>query len=138
MRHRLALLAAALAIVAAVPAVAAARDGRPDEVRVSRSCGGGVGASLRLRGRDGAIRVRFEVERSRPGSWGVVLVHEHRVSGRASARIGARDRSFELERTLPDYPGTDAVTARATSSRGVVCELTAVLPDVSDDVDPGR
>jgi hypothetical protein len=48
-------------------------------------------------------------------------------------RIAAPHDSFELERTVPDYPGSDSVTARATGPRGVVCQVTATISDVSVD-----
>jgi hypothetical protein len=123
-RTHVLLLPVLLALLAAVPASALAKDGRP-EVRTSASCGSGLTADLRLRAQDGVIRARFEVGR-RAGSWHIVLVHERRVAWRGSAK-----GSFEIERTLPDYPGSDAVTARATGPRGVVCQAVAVLPEVS-------
>jgi hypothetical protein len=85
-----------------------------------------VSAELRLRAQNGVIRARFEVGRSRAGTWHVVLVHERRVAWRGSA-----NGSFELERSLPDFPGSDAVTARATGPRGVVCQAVGVLAEVS-------
>jgi hypothetical protein len=118
--------------LAAVPVVAHAKDGGP-EVRTSARCSSGTTADLRLRARDGGIRVRLEIDHSRAGAWNVVLVHERQVAWKGGARIkGSRD-SFELERTVPDFPGSDSVTARATGPRGVVCQVTAVIPDVSDD-----
>ncbi len=126
MTRRLTLVLSLLASLAIVPAAALARNGRP-EVRSSASCGSGVTADLRLRLQSNAIRARFEVEHSRPGTWKIVLVHERRVAWRGSAR-----GSFEIERALPDFPGSDAVTARATGPRGVVCQVIGVLPDVSN------
>ena len=126
MTRRLALVCALLASLAIVPAMALAKNGRP-ELRRSASCGSGVTADLRLRLQGGAIRARFEVEHSRPGAWQIVLVHERRVAWRGSAR-----GSFEIERALPDFPGSDAVSARATGPRGVVCQVIGVVPDVSN------
>jgi hypothetical protein len=122
---RLLLLLVLCASPAALPAAALAKDGRP-EVRTSVSCGSGVSAELRLRAQNGVIRARFEVGRSRAGAWHVVLVHERRVAWR-----GGANGSFELERSLPDFPGSDAVTARATGPRGVVCQAMGVLAEVS-------
>jgi hypothetical protein len=124
-RIPLLLLLSLLASLAAVPAAALAKDGRP-EVRTSVSCGGGVTAELRLRAQDGVIGARFEVGRSRAGIWHIVFVHERRVAWRGSARS-----SFEVERSLPDFPGSDTVSARATGPRGVVCQAVGVLSDVS-------
>ena len=59
--------------------------------------------------------------------WHVVLVHERRVAWRGTAK-----GSFELERAFADYPGSDAVTARATGPRGTVCQVTGVVPEVSN------
>jgi hypothetical protein len=123
---RVLLLPVLLASLAAVPAAALAKDGRP-EVRTSVSCGSGVRAELRLRAQNGEIRARFEVGRSSAGTWHIVFVHERRVAWRGSARS-----SFEVERSLPDFPGSDTVTARAIGPRGVVCQAAGVLPDISD------
>jgi hypothetical protein len=123
---RLPIVLVVLVSLAIVPALALAKNGRP-EVRASVSCGSGVTADLRLRLQDGRIRVRFEVEHGRAGAWQVALVHERRVAWRGSAR-----GSFEIERTLPDFPGSDSVSARATGPRGVVCQAIGLLRDVSN------
>jgi hypothetical protein len=136
MTTRLALLAA-LALVVALPVGAQAKGGRPD-VRTTAACGSGVRAGLRLQGDDDGIRVRFEVDHSRAGAWRVVVVHERRIAWKRSAGTTARSNSFEVEGMLADYPGSDSVTARATGPRGVVCQVTTVYPDVSDDGDRGR
>jgi hypothetical protein len=125
-RNRLLLLLALCASLALVPAAALAKDGQP-EVRRSASCGAGVSAQLRLRVQDNRIRARFEVDHSRAGTWHVALVHERRVAWRGIAK-----GTFEIERALPDFPGSDAVSARATGPRGIVCQVTAVIPEVSD------
>ena len=78
-------------------------------------------------GRDGAIRVRFEVDHSRAGaSWRVVLVQDRRVVWRGRART--RGDSFEIERSLRDLPGADRVTARAWGPGGVTCAAAVTLP----------
>jgi hypothetical protein len=123
---RLCLLGALLVSLVLVPGTALAKGGQP-EVRTSVSCSSGVTADLRLRVQNDRIRARFEVEHSRAGAWHVVFVHERRVAWRGSARS-----SFEIERALPDFPGSDSVTARATGPRGVVCQATAVIPEVSN------
>ena len=128
MRIRRSLLMVLLTALAVVPAGALAKGG-PREVLSSARCGGSVTADLRLRAQ-GGIRVRLEVEHSRAGIWHVVLVHERRVAWRGTAR-----GSFEVERSLPDYPGSDAVIARATGPGGAVCQLTGVISDVSNSDD---
>jgi hypothetical protein len=130
--RRLLIVLASCVALGAAPLAAQAKGGGPD-VRVSVRCGSGATAELRLRDRDGAIRTRFEVDHARAGTWNVVLVHERRIGWKGSARIASSRDSFELERTLPNYPGSDSVTARATGPRGVVCQAIAVLPEVAND-----
>jgi hypothetical protein len=109
---------------------ASARGGGDDpEVRVSGRCGAGATSKLRLRSRDGGIRVRFEVDHTRPGSrWRVVLVQDRRVVWRGSARTRGTSDAFEIERRLRDLPGADTVTARAWGPRGLTCAAAATLP----------
>jgi hypothetical protein len=128
--HLTLLLAAALLAgwfaVRAPAAVARGGDGG-GEVRAAGSCGRGASSDLRLRSRDGRIRIRFQVEHARSGaSWRVVLVQDRRVVWRGRARN--RSGSFELERTLRDLPGADRVTARAWGPAGVTCAAAATLP----------
>jgi hypothetical protein len=105
------------------------KDGRP-EVRAIGVCGGKAGTQLRLRAKDGAIELRFEVEQARvAGTWRVVLVHERRVTWRGAARTTRSNGSFRVERALPDLPGYDTVTARAWGPAGLACRVTATLGD---------
>jgi hypothetical protein len=128
---------ASLAVVGAVAALALAvpdsgfgqgsKDGSP-EVRVAGACSGGAKASLRLRAKDGAIELRFEVDHARvAGTWRVALVHERRVTWRGSAGTTRSSGSFHVEKALPDLPGYDAVTARAWGPAGLACRVTATL-----------
>jgi hypothetical protein len=110
----------------ALPAQARGGDDR-GEARVAGVCASGAVASLRLKDEDDGIEVRFAVERSRPGTWRVVVVHERRLAWRATVRTTRRDRSFELRRTLPDLPGSDTVTARAWGPAGSTCRATATV-----------
>ena len=122
-------LAICLALLAARPVAALAKDG-PGEVRVAGVCSSGATSKLRLRARDGGIELRFEVDHSRAGVvWRVSLVHERRVAWKGSAKTTRPSGSFEVQRTLPDLLGADAITARAVGPRGLVCRATAVLPD---------
>lgn len=130
------LPALALTLLAAVPSAAQARDGhgggggggRP-EVRVAGVCGHGATSKLRLRARDGAIELEFEVDQNRSGRlWRVVVVHERRVAWRGSARTHAPSGSFSVERTVSDLAGPDQVMARAVGPRGITCQATATLP----------
>jgi hypothetical protein len=99
------------------------------EVRVAGTCGAGASSKLRLRSRDGQIETRFEVHHGRAGSvWRVTIVHEREVEYRRRKRISGPGRSFEVSYRMPDYSGADAVTARATGPRGIVCVASATLP----------
>jgi hypothetical protein len=115
----------ALALLVVAP-IAGAKD--RGEVRVAGVCGGGGKADFRLRSRDDAIELRFEVENVRAGGvWRVVVVHERRVAWKGSVR--ASGGSYEVRRTLPDLAGADAVSVRALGPRGVVCRAAATLVD---------
>jgi hypothetical protein len=130
----------ALVLLAAAPPAALARGGddggggggggggRP-EVRVAGVCGRGATSRLRLRARDGAIEVEFEVDQNRSGRlWSVVVVHERRVAWRGRARTRAPSGSFSVERRVADFPGSDQVMARAVGPGGSTCQATASLP----------
>jgi len=118
-------LALALTWGAAAPAFGRHGD---DEVRVRGSCGKGARAKLRLRSKEDAIRVEFEVDRNRAGErWRVTLVHERRVVWRGRARTRSGSGSFRIRRSVPDFGGADRVTARASGPRGVTCHASGVL-----------
>jgi hypothetical protein len=130
MRTRLAAICLALALFAPAPAPALAHGSGGDgqDVRVSGTCGKGASSRLRLRAKDGAIRVEFEVDGRRSGErWRVVLVHERRVAWRGRARTRSGSDSFRIRRSLPDFGGADQVTARASGPRGNTCEATGLL-----------
>jgi hypothetical protein len=121
MRRSLLSALAVLALSAPAPAFA------DNEVRVGGTCGKGATSELRLRAKDGAIQVRFEVDSHRADErWQVVLVHERRVvwRGRVRTRSGG---SFRVRRSVPDFAGADQVGARASRPRGNTCAATAVL-----------
>jgi hypothetical protein len=129
MIQRLASLAVLGALIALL---VAARDGGDgggrDEKRVAGRCGDGTGSTLRLRARDGTIRVEFEGGRSRPGaSWRVVLVHERRVAWRATVRTSGSSGAFRIRRAVEDYDGPDKVTIRGSGPRGLTCEASSTL-----------
>ena len=132
------LLVVVLAAVAAVlllagrPPAAAAKDGQGD-VRASGVCGNGATSALRLRGRDGEIEVRFEIDHARRAvSWRVALVHERRIAWKGAPRTGRSNGSFEVRRVLRDLPGADTVSAQAWGPGGLVCRAVVTLPDPSD------
>lgn len=103
--------------------------GGGQEVRAAGSCGAGATSKVRLRSRDGVLRVQFEVDHNRARAvWRVVLVQDRRVVWRGSARTRGTSDAFEIERRLRDLPGADTVTARAWGPRGVTCAASATLP----------
>jgi len=105
------------------------RDDGRREARVTATCSAGASGSLRLRSRDGQIRLEFEVRRRRNReAWRIVLVHERRVEWRNTLRTRGSSGSFRVRRTLRDLDGPDRVTARAAGPRGMSCEATATLP----------
>jgi hypothetical protein len=126
------LALAAVVLLAGRPPAAAAKDGQGD-VRASGVCGSGARSELRLRGRDGEIEVRFEIDHARPAvSWRVALVHERRIAWKGASRTARSNGSFELRRMLRDLPGADTVSAQAWGPGGLVCRAVATLPDPSD------
>ena len=127
---RLLLLVALLLAVSAGAAQARGDDhgGDGGEVRVAAVCGRGATGSLRLRAKDGALELRFRLRQTRGrGSWRIAIVHERRVSARATRRTTRGSRSFEIERRLPDLEGRDTVIVRAWGPGGLGCHATATL-----------
>jgi hypothetical protein len=124
----------ALFLFALSAGVAAARGdehggGGDGEVRVAGHCGRGATSSLRVRGRDDGIEVRFRLRETRGrGLWRITIVHENRVASRATKRTTRSEDSFELRRMLPDLPGSDAVAVHAWGPRGIGCRASATLP----------
>jgi hypothetical protein len=125
------LSALALALALAAPAVADrgdSGDGGRTEARVAGHCSAGGTSQLRLRSRDGAIALEFEVRRRRASErWRVVVVHERRVAWRGTARTGGSGGSFRIRRTLADLDGPDLVTVRASGPGGIACRASATL-----------
>jgi hypothetical protein len=116
-------------VLAVQPAAARIGKDGPAEVRVAAACGAGGRATLRAKGGDDGIEVRFELGASRAGGlWRLALVHESRVVWRGTART-TRYRPAEVRRTLPDLPGTDVLTVRAWGPQGLTCRATATLRD---------
>jgi hypothetical protein len=131
LREMTRLLALALLLLAFSAGAAQARSGDHGgggDVRVAADCGRGVAASLRLHADDGRIEVRFHLEQRRGrGAWRIAIVHEQRVSSRATRRTTRSDDSFEVRRMVPDLPGSDTVAVHAWGPRGLGCRATATL-----------
>ena len=101
-----------------------------DDVRAAGSCGRGATSSLRLQGRDDGIEVRFRLRQTRGrGAWRITVVHENRVAARVTRKTTRSEDSFEVRRTIPDLPGSDAVVVHAWGPRGLGCRAAATLPD---------
>jgi hypothetical protein len=122
------ILLAALAAALMLPAGAAADDGGGgSEVRRTRRCTGSSEATLRLRAKEGVIRVELELDTEQRGSrWSVILLHERRIVFRGALRAG-RSSSLRLRRSVSDWFGKDTVVARATGPRAEVCRVSASL-----------
>ena len=122
----------AIALVAlALPIAARADegDGSSSEARIELSCSANSSVRLRVRTRDDdALRIDLDVRTPvRGASWNVVMVHERRLVFRIQRRTGGSSGSFSLRRTIPDWPGRDTVTVRATGPRGETCRATATV-----------
>ena len=95
---------------------------------MTATCSKGATAELRLRSRDGEIRLEFELRRRRSGElWRVAVVQERRVVWRASLRTRGSSGSLRVRRSLRDLDGPDRVTVRASGPRGLTCEASATL-----------
>jgi hypothetical protein len=127
------LLVLTLLMLALSASVAEARGGDRGgdgggDVTAAGDCGRGATASLRLRGDDRRIELRFRLRQSRGrGVWRIAVVHEQRVSYRATRRTTRSDDSFELRRMLPDLQGSDTVVVHAWGPGGLGCRATATL-----------
>jgi hypothetical protein len=105
-------------------------DGGGEEVRAAGVCGRSATSSLRIRAHDNGIEVRFRLRQTRGrGVWRITIVHENRVSSRATRRTTRSDDSFELRRMLQNLPGSDAIVVHAWGPRGLGCRAAATLPD---------
>jgi hypothetical protein len=101
-----------------------------DDVRVAGECGRGVTSSLRARAHDDGIEVSFRLRQTRGrGVWRITIVHENRVTSRATDKTTRTEDSFELRRTLRDLPGSDTIVVHAWGPNGLGCRATATLPD---------
>ena len=101
--------------------------GGGDDDRVIRtgSCSAGAGWKLKVKADDGRLEVEGEIDSNVAGQrWRWTIRHNGSVSDRGTATTTARSGSFEVERTIVDLAGTDAVVFRAVRDsqvcRGVV------------------
>lgn len=124
-------LSLAIAMAVIVPATAVAKEGRDGRVEVRKrvACPGPGYSDLRVRARDGGLKVRFEVNDRRGGrTWKAVLVQERVVRARVTLRTSTSTREAEFERRLTDLAGSDVVSVRLTGSGGTVCRVEVTVP----------
>jgi hypothetical protein len=129
-RHSLLLVPLVALVVLAMPVAARADHGTDEaDVRVERSCTAQSTVRLRVRARDGGrLRVEVAVLTGQRGTrWAVVTVHERRLVLETSRRTSASSGSFAIRLTIPDWPGRNKVSVRATGPRGEVCRATATV-----------
>jgi hypothetical protein len=121
----LAALAAAVALVAAMPAAASG----DNEVLRTGNCSGSSDWKLKLDFDDGRIETEFEVDQNRNGErWRVVLKRDGRRFFRDVRTTHAPSGSFEVERRLRNRAGKDRIVARAVNLRtGEVCRGAATI-----------
>ena len=128
-----ALFVAAALTVLLVPLAPRADDGDGSsseaDVRVELSCSATSSVRLRVRTRDDDLmRVDIDVRTTRRGAtWTVVTVHERRLVSRTQRRTSTSSRSFSLRYAIPDWPGRDTITVRATGPRGELCRASATV-----------
>ena len=127
MRARTTSVIAASLLALAMPAFAAADRGDDVETRVRAACAGGS-AQLRLRAREDhgtpALEAEVRIDSRRPQRWRIVMLHE-----RALVYQGKRPatRSLRYRRTIPDWPGRETVSVRATTADGRTCRIAASI-----------
>lgn len=132
-QRRIAAIAVGWALIAAalLPAQGLAREDRI-EVRKRVACPGPGYSDLRVRARDGELRVRFEVNDRRGGrTWKAVLVQERVVRARVTMRTSRQTGEAEFERRLSDFAGSEVVSVRLTGSGGRVCRVEVTVPSAS-------
>ena len=121
----LAALVAALALVAAAPAVA----GDDDDIIRRGNCSGATDWKLKLDLDDGRIETEFEVDQNRSGQrWRVVLKRDGNRFFKGVRTTHGRSGSFEVERKTRNPAGSDRIKARAVNLRsGEVCKGAATI-----------
>jgi hypothetical protein len=130
MTPRLRALSCALAAGVGLGLVsqAAADHGGGNDVRVEGSCTGSTKSELRVRAEDGRLRIEFRIDADRRyRAWSVVILRERRIVFRGTMRSGRGTHRVDVRRTIDDWPGTDAVVARASARGGQSCVATVTV-----------
>jgi hypothetical protein len=118
-------IAGATAALAMIPATALAKDG---DVISRGSCTKASTSKLKLRPDNGRIQTEFEVDQNVNGvAWKVALRRNGVLAASTTATTQAPSGSFTVRRLLTNGPGTDTISARATSPSGEVCTATASI-----------
>jgi hypothetical protein len=95
--------------------------GDDDRVIRTGSCSGGADWKLKVKTDDGRLEVEGEIDSNVAGQrWHWALRHNGSVSDRGVATTTARSGSFEVERTVVNLAGADALAFRAVRD-GQVC-----------------
>ena len=90
--------------------------------RVTGRCTGNASAKLKVKPDGGRLETEFEVDQNRNGvKWTVKLRRNGRLAVKTTATTKAPSGSFSVNRRLTNGPGSDRITARATSPSGQVC-----------------
>jgi hypothetical protein len=118
--RQLAILIAVLAVGAALPALAPARND-PGVIKTGR-CSNGADWKLKAKHEDGLIEVEFEVDQNVSGRrWNVVIRRDGRVVFRATRRTRPPSGSFEVNRRIADPAGPNRIVGTARAAAGGTC-----------------
>lgn len=112
------------AILVAPPALAhSSDDGDRNETIRTGQCSGATTWKLKAKSDDGGIEVEAEIDSNRTGqAWRWVIRHNGSVSARGTSVTAGRSGSFDVERRMADFPGTDRFVLRATNpASGETC-----------------
>jgi hypothetical protein len=127
-RRRFTPVAAVVVAAAALIAVTAVAFGKDGDVRRTGTCTGNATTKIKLSPENGRIETEFEVDQNRNGvTWDVVLRRNGNVAVRTTATTQPPSGSFEVRRLLANGPGSDTISARATSPGGQVCTARATI-----------
>ena len=92
-----------------------------DRIIKTGNCSAGADWKLKVKTDDGRLEVEGEVDSNVNGqNWHWVIKHNGSVSARGTSTTVAPSGSFEVERTVVDLTGTDALVFRAVRD-GQVC-----------------
>jgi hypothetical protein len=118
--RKLMLLVALVAVAAALPAVAPARD-NPGVIKTGK-CSNGAGWKLKAKNENGLIEVEFEVDQNIAGRrWNVVIRRDGAVVFRGARITRPPSGSFEVVRRIRNPAGPDRIVATARAAAGGTC-----------------